>query len=137
MGYEKRFLEDSLFNLTITYLKSMGVELVGYERPEVDFEGFGTLLSADMKRDLPKYLIQHAGSLVEIKSVQDVIDFNLLDSLVRAPYGQVRLEGSAMDTTSDEELALLSARLDAAGKLQNIGAIAVLEVLNGSLECIH
>ena len=116
LGYEKRFLEDSLFNLTISYLKSMGVELVGYDRPEVDFDGFGTLLSADMKRDLPRYLSKYAGSLVDIKSVQDVIDFNLLDSLVRAPYGQVRLEGSAMDTTSDEELALLSARLDAAGK---------------------
>lgn len=115
-GVINRFLEDSIYKLTTEKIDAAGAILVAYDAPEVNLEGFGTLLDADMKRDLPHYLKTSAGSEVTIKGVQDVIDYNLQDTLIRAPYGQARFEGSALDTLTDSQLAELSLRLDTEGK---------------------
>jgi len=115
-GVLKPFLEDSIYKLTIEKIEAAGAILVAYDPPEVSLEGFGKLLDADMKRDLPAYLKNNASNQVTIRTVQDVISFNLKDTLVRAPYGQARFEGSAADTLSDTQLAELSLRLDTEGK---------------------
>lgn len=115
-GVIKRFLQDSIYALTTEKIEKAGATLVVYDAPEVSLDGFGTLLSADMKKDLPHYLSTYAGNDVGVKSVQDVIDYNLMDSLIRAPYGQVRLVGSAQDTLTDEALTLLVERLNKEGR---------------------
>ena len=115
-GVINRFLQDSIYKLTTETIEQAGGILVAYDPPEVSLDGFGTLLAADMKRDLPKYLSSHGGPEVDVRSVQDVINFNKNDSLIRAPYGQLRLIGSAQDTLTDAALADLVLRLNAAGK---------------------
>ena len=117
LGVRKAFLErDTLYMMTTEYLKTLGAEIIVYEAPDVSLEGFGQLLSADMKRDLPSYIDAFAGSDVSVDSIRDVVNFNLEDSLIRAPYGQARLAGAADDTTSDEDLAALVSRIREAGK---------------------
>ncbi len=115
-GVIKRFLQDSIYKLTTEKIEKAGATLVVYDPPEVSLDGFGTLLAADMKRDLPHYLSSHVNDGVSVKSVQDVIDYNAEDTLIRAPYGQVRLEGSAQDTLTDEALAALVVRLHKEGR---------------------
>jgi len=115
-GVLRPFLQDSIYKLTTEKIEAAGAILIVYDPPEVSLEGFGTLLSADMKRDLPAYLSNYAGTSVNVTSVADVINYNLEDTLVRAPYGQVRLEGSAQDTLTDAQLAELSTRLDKEAK---------------------
>jgi len=117
LGASKAFIEaDSMYAAAVEGLKSLGAEIIIYEAPEVSLNGFGTLLDADMKRDLPAYLKTHAGAGVTIDGVQDIVDYNTQDTSIRAPYGQIRLVGSAQDTTSDEELRALSDRLQVEGR---------------------
>ena len=110
-GIQKRFLEDSLYTNAITLLKSSGAELFEFDFEKVNLSGFSSLLNIDMKKDLPKYLKQEANKFVEVKNVEEVIKFNLLDSVKRAPYGQQLFEGVISDSTSEEEFSKLKMRL--------------------------
>ena len=103
LGVMNPFLTDSLYTNIIGKLEALGANLTFYDPPEVALNGFLTLLEADMKRDLPEYL-KGTSSNITIRNVEDVIQFNLIDTLVRAPYGQARLEGTVADTTSDAAL---------------------------------
>ena len=116
LGVMKGFLEDSLYKVNVQQLKELGAELVEVEAPQVDLSGFLTLLNLDMKADLPHYFENYAGSEIKLKSVQDVIDFNLEDSAKRIPYGQARFEGIVNDTTSVEAFDSLKARLMSEGR---------------------
>jgi amidase len=107
LGVFQPLLEsDSLYRATTEQLKKAGAEIVAFTPPEVELEGFLTLLNIDMKQDLPKYLrTQIADTIaVQVRSVADVVAFNEKDSLIRMPYGQARLEGILADTTSVETL---------------------------------
>lgn len=116
LGVMKGFLEDSLYKVNVQQLKELGAELVEVEAPQVDLSGFLTLLNMDMKADLPHYFENYAGSSVKLRSVQDVIQFNLGDSATRIPYGQARFEGIVNDTTSVEAFDSLKARLMSEGR---------------------
>lgn len=116
-GIIKSFLDrDSIYASTVSKIKSLGAEIFEYEPPSVQLQGFGTLLSAEMQRDLPIYLQNYAGDQVEVKHVSDVVTFNLKDTTIRAPYGQARLLGSASDTTSQDELEALEQMLEKRGR---------------------
>jgi amidase len=97
-------------------LNELGAETIEFDAPEVEFQGFSSLLAGDMKRDLAYYLTTYAAKDVQVKSVQDVVNYNLEDSTVRIPYGHARFAGILDEDISDEELAELSKRLDEAGK---------------------
>ncbi|WP_375581291.1 amidase family protein [Marivirga tractuosa] len=116
LGVMKGFLEDSLYKVNIKHLEELGAEIVEVEAPEVDLSGFLTLLNLDMKADLPHYFKNYAGPSVELRSVQDVIQFNLEDSATRIPYGQARFEGIINDTTSAVEFDSLKTRLMSEGR---------------------
>ena len=80
-------------------------------------EGFKSLLSADMKKDLIAYLTDHSDSnLVKVRSVADVVSFNRMDSLVRIPYGQHLFEGIVADTTTAEQLDTIKQNLQESGR---------------------
>ena len=55
-----------------------------------------------MKKDLPTYLERY-GKRVDVRSVEDIMTFNMEDSVQRAPYGQGLFEGIVKDTASAEE----------------------------------
>lgn len=117
LGVLKGLLSDSIYKLTTTKLEAAGAELIQITAPEISYEGFRTLLSTDMKKDLPAYLKNYANKKVTIKNVTDVIDFNVKDSLLKAPYGQALFEGIKKDTTSTTELGKIVKKLRAQGKL--------------------
>ena len=116
LGVLKPLLTDSIYVLTLEKLKKAGAEIMEITPPEISFNGFLTLLNIDMKHDLPKYLKNNADTSIYLKKVQDVVEFNQKDSLLRAPYGQQLFEGIVKDGTTLEELDLIKRNLNSEGK---------------------
>jgi amidase len=81
----------------------------------MDFEGFGTLLDADMRIDLPNYLKQYSSKELTSRTVSDIVAYNKQDSLDKIPYGQGRFEKILDTNLSAEELAKLRVKLHGAG----------------------
>ena len=112
LGVNKNFLADSLYKSTVEKIKSLGAETIEFEPGSMNFEGFRTVLSADMKRDLPTYLAGYASDNISIANVDDVIAHNLNDTLVRMPYGQALLEAVSSEEINDEDFETLKQRFD-------------------------
>lgn len=115
-GVNKSLMSDSVYSANVALLNELGAITIELEPAEIEFQGFSSLLRGDMKKDLAHYLTTYAGKDVVVKSVQDVVNYNLEDSTVRIPYGHARFAGILDESIPDEELAELSDRLDAAGK---------------------
>jgi len=113
-NYVKR---DSMYRATLEKLKQAGATIIEFEPPEVVFDGFLSILNIDMKNDLPKYIATWVEDkdAVDVVSVEDVVHFNVQDSLVRIPYGQARFDGILADTTSAEGLKKIKKRLRSQG----------------------
>ncbi|WP_424494561.1 amidase family protein [Salinimicrobium sp. GXAS 041] len=116
VGVMKSLLQDSLYTAAVEKMKLAGATVIEFEPPQVPLNGFITLLDADMKRDLPNYITASGDKDLEFKNVKDIVDFNLQDSIVRAPYGQALFDGIVQDTTSNEELDELRSRLKENGR---------------------
>ena len=116
LGVLKPLLSDSIYAATIDKLKKVGVEIFEITPPEISFAGFLTLLNIDMKHDLPEYLKNYVDKSIYIKSVNDVVDFNLKDSLLRAPYGQQLFDGIVKDSTTLAQLEVVKTNLKAEGE---------------------
>ncbi len=116
IGVMRSLLSDSLYTAAVQEIERQGAVIVEYEEPEVALKDFTRLLDADMKRDLPAYITTSAGKNIKVKNVEDVLQFNLQDTTLRAPYGQRLFEGITVDTTSDAELAELRQRLQENGR---------------------
>ncbi|MEQ8240837.1 MAG: amidase family protein [Cyclobacteriaceae bacterium] len=114
-GVNKSFLEDSIYKVNVARIVDLGGIAVEFEPAEMDFDGFGTLLSADMRRDLPDYLDQYANEALTLRTVADIVAYNRLDSLDKIPYGQGRFESILEANLSDEELVELRLKLRSAG----------------------
>lgn len=118
LGAMKSLLEsDSIYKNTIEKLKVLGVEIIEFEPPKTDLDGFSNVLNLDMKNDFFNYLKAHTNSeKVNVKSIADVVAFNLKDSLFRMPYGQNLLEGILNDSTSIEGLEAMKSDLEKKGR---------------------
>lgn len=114
-GVIKGFLEDSIYKLTIDKIISLGGIAIEFEPERVEFDGFGDLLSADMKIDLPDYMEKNASENITFRTVEDIVAHNLEDTLNRIPYGQGRFDGIVANDLSAEELEQLKDRLNKAG----------------------
>ena len=115
-GAPKRLLEDTLYVKAISDLKSKGAIVIEIEEEEVDLPDFLRLLNLDMKVDLPAYLSKYAGKDVAVSSVQDVIEFNLKDSILTMPYGQKLFEGIVADKATATEFQKIKNTLKTNGK---------------------
>lgn len=104
IGVFKSYMQDSIYSANVEKIKSAGAEIVELNPERTSLPGFLTLLNIDMKHDLPAYLESYADEDVKVTNVQDVIDFNLKDTLLRMPYGQQLFEGIVADTTTLEQL---------------------------------
>lgn len=116
IGVLSSLLKDSIYKLTIDEIRKTGAEIIEINPPEISFDGFITLLNIDMKYDLPKYLYTNADKSVLVKSVKDVVDFNVKDSLIRSPYGQKLFEGILKDSTTIVDLEVIKYKLASEGK---------------------
>jgi len=101
-GAFKELMKDTLYANAIAVLKQLGAVIIELEDHDDDFKDERRLLNLDMKKDLPLYLSNWADPSVGITSVQDVIDFNKLDSVKRMPYGQKIFEGIVADSATQD-----------------------------------
>ena len=112
IGAFKYLMEgDSIYNLTIQKLKEYGTVVVEIEQTEVELKGFLTLLNIDMKNDLAVYLEKYAEKNIDVRTIDDVMDYNLKDTSGHIPYGQKLFEGISNDTTSTEEFEKIKSDL--------------------------
>lgn len=116
LGVFSSLMSDSIYNEVINLMRREGAEIVVMDPKPTSLNGFLTLLTADMKRDLPWYLKNYTGKNVKVRSVEDVVGFNRKDSLLYMPYGQGLFEGIVSDTTSLEELEDVKASLKLSGR---------------------
>jgi amidase len=75
------------FIQSVNIIIKLGGIVVEYEPEQMNFDGFGSILSADMKVDLPNYLNKYASDEITIRSISEIIAYNN-DPLVRIPYGK-------------------------------------------------
>jgi amidase len=136
LGVIKPLLTDSIYAAIIQKIKKAGAEIIEFEPEQIQLERFLTLLNIDMKNDLPAYLKNYADHSVEVTSVVDVIQFNLQDSLKRAPYGQELFDGIVADSTSMEDFEIVKQRLIDSGisylkiPMDNFNLDAILSINN-------
>lgn len=106
-GAIKRFMGNSIYKETLEKLRSLGATVIEFEAESVNFDGFGDLLGADMQIDLPNYLDKYANDDFKLRTMQEILAFNMEDSAVRIPYGQGRFEQAAnVDLTPAEHIKL-------------------------------
>ena len=120
LGVFKDLLEtDSIYLKTANKLRDLGAVIIEFTAPEVSMDGFLTLLNIDMKNDLPEYLNAHVQNkeVIPMRTLKDIVEFNLADSLLRVPYGQSIFDGILKDPTSLDELQLIKKRLEKKGRL--------------------
>jgi len=104
---------DSIYRQTVEMIRSEGSEIIVIDPPRVPLDGFLSILNLDMKEDLPAYIEQNVinTDAISVTTVQDIMKYNLQDSLTRIPYGQGRFEAIVSDSTSAEELQTIKKTL--------------------------
>ena len=110
LGYLKAFLENDLYRQQIERLRSFGATLVELDPPAMNYDGFTTLLSGEMKRALPEYLDAYAPYLPQ-QTVAQIMEYNQRDTFHRAPYNQSIFREIARETISDADLIELQKEL--------------------------
>ncbi len=108
-GVFKSLLTDTLLKKQIASMVSLGAVMIELETEPFPNNGFGTILDADMKSDLPAYIKNHGNKNLSYKSIEDIMIFNRKDSLRSIPYGQGRFAGILKDSTSAAGLIKLKA----------------------------
>ena len=122
LGAPERFLDNELFVKALGLLSADEAAIVEIGLPEIDTEGFSTLLGREMVRDLAHYLRDHASPMVMIDSVDELHAFNLQRSELRMPYGQAEVDRMV-------ELDISLAELEALRDSLQSGARAAMEAL--------
>ncbi len=110
-GVLKSMLTDSIYKLNVERIKSLGGVTVEFDPEKINLPGFGTLLSADMKIDLPDYLRKYASKDIKFRSVSEIAAYNKQDSLVRIPYGQTLFTSIIALNVNPDTLLKMKARL--------------------------
>ena len=116
-GVIKSLLRDSLYKQAVKNIKAAGGITVEFEPEQVPFEKFSTVLSADMKADLPDYINKYASGEIKFRSVAEIVEFNKLDTVNRIPYGQGLFTGIVKTEVGAEELTQIKTNLHDNGVL--------------------
>lgn len=114
-GVLKTFLRDSLYKVSVEKIVSAGGIAVDIDPAQINLEGFSTLLNGDMKSDLPDYIENYASDSIPFRSVNDIVAYNLTDTMTRIPYGQGIFERVVAEDISREDLQQLRDKLHEAG----------------------
>tara|TARA_R110002124_G_scaffold205585_1_gene371908 strand:- start:8222 stop:9883 length:1662 start_codon:yes stop_codon:yes gene_type:complete len=114
-GAPKRLLEDTLYASALEVLKLQGADIVEIEEEELGLPNFLRLLNLEMKKDLPAYMENYANETISLRTVSDVMAFNLNDSLKTMPYGQSLFKGIVEDQGDVEYLERIKDTLKSNG----------------------
>ena len=104
VGISSNILNDSLIAIALNDLKITGVSNVIYNPEKYSLPSFRSILTSDMKRDLPKYISDYANKDIQVFNVTDIVEFNNKDTLTHAPYGQNIFKEIKEDKVPDSEL---------------------------------
>ena len=104
VGMSSNDLKDSLITIALDDLKITGVSNAIYDPEEYSLPSFRSILTSDMKRDLPKYITDYANKDIQVFNVTDIVEFNNKDTLIHSPYGQYIFNEIKQDQVSDSEL---------------------------------
>jgi len=115
-GAPKRLLKDTLYANALKVLKSQGAEIVEIEEEKLGLPNFLSLLNLDMRKDLPAYMEGYANKSIGLRTVSDVMNFNLKDSLKTMPYGQKLFQGIVDDKGDAQYLERIKDTLSTNGK---------------------
>ena len=115
-GAPKRLMADTLYINALEVLKRQGAEIVEIDEEQLRLPNFINLLNLDMKKDLPAYVDAHANKNIPIRTVVDVIEFNLKDSIKTMPYGQSLFKGIVADKGDTNYLDRIKDTLSRNGK---------------------
>jgi len=103
-GISSNYLNDSLITIALNDLKIIGILNTVYNPEEYSLPSFRSILTSDMKRDLPTYISKYANKDIQVLNVTDIIEFNNKDTLINAPYGQYLFNQIKKDKVSDSDL---------------------------------
>lgn len=115
-GVFKRLLDDPLYKDAIATLKSKGATIIEIDEVDLDLPNFIRLLNLDMKKDFPVYMANHANPSVKISNIDDVIAFNIQDSVNLMPYGQALFRGISEDKGNAQFLRRIKDTLKTNGR---------------------
>lgn len=103
-GISSNYLNDSLITIALNDLKIIGILNTVYNPEEYSLPSFRSILTSDMKRDLPTYISKYVNKDIKVLNVTDIIEFNNKDTLINAPYGQYLFNQIKKDKVSDSDL---------------------------------
>ena len=104
VGISSNVVKDSLITIALDDLKISGISNAIYNPEKYSLPSFRSILTSDMKRDLPKYISVYANKDIQVFNVTDIMEFNNKDTLIHAPYGQYIFNEIKEDEVSDSEL---------------------------------
>ena len=104
VGISSNVLKDSLITIALNDLEITGISNAIYNPENYSLPSFRSILTSDMKRDLPKYISDYANKDIQVYNVTDIVEFNNKDTLTHAPYGQYIFNEIKEDKVSDSEL---------------------------------
>ena len=104
VGISSNVLKDSLITIALNDLEITGISNAIYNPENYSLPSFRSILTSDMKRDLPKYISDYANKDIQFYNVTDIVEFNNKDTLTHAPYGQYIFNEIKEDRVSDSEL---------------------------------
>ena len=104
VGISSNVLKDSLIKIALDDLEITGISNAIYNPKNYSLPSFRSILTSDMKRDLPNYISDYANKDIQFYNVTDIVEFNNKDTLTHAPYGQDIFNEIKEDKVSDSEL---------------------------------
>ena len=104
VGLSNIYNNDSLIYNALQDLKKIGVKSVFYESNPYSIPDFRNILTSDMKRDLPEYILDYGNKSLTVKNIRDIVNFNNRDTFLHAPYNQILFKGILNDSTTNRKL---------------------------------
>ena len=104
VGLSNIYNNDSLIYNALQDLKKIGVKSVFYESNPYSIPDFRNILTSDMKRDLPEYILDYGNKSLTVKNIRDIVNFNNRDTFLHAPYNQILFKGILNDSTTNIKL---------------------------------
>ena len=104
VGLSNIYNNDSLVYNALQDLKKIGVKSVFYESNPYSIPDFRNILTSDMKRDLPEYILDYGNKSLTVKNIRDIVNFNNRDTFLHAPYNQILFKGILNDSTTNRKL---------------------------------
>ena len=104
VGISERYDSDSLVMNALKDLKEIGVESVSFKSTSYSLPYFRNILTSDMRRDLPQYILAYGNKNLSAKNVKDIVNYNNRDKFLHAPYDQIIFNEIVHDSISNTKL---------------------------------